>query len=336
MTLASLPVERTQHGVLTRPQAAERFGRAAVRRHLLAGRWVVVGRAVVLHNGPLRPEQVLWAALLSAARGAVLGSWSALAFDGLPTTSALPPHVVIPDGARRNALEGPLRGTLITRSAVLDDREVHPGRLPARTRPPRSVVDAAVRARSPDQARLALVRGVQAGVVRPGELREALRRRGRCRHLGLLLDTVDDLDGGVRSLPERQFAALVRRAGLPEPARQVAVRAADGRYHLDADWPRFGLSAEVHGIHHALAAQLEQDWRRHNDLTLRDGRRVLHFTSHQVRTNPEAVAAALAAAMFDLPTSTRSPDLGTRIRAVTSGDRHQVGRSSGAASSTGA
>ena len=142
-----------------------------------------------------------------------------------------------------------------------------------------------------------LIQGVQAGVTRPQDLRSALRRRGQCHYLAVLHETVGDLEGGVRSLPEQRFAALVRRAGLPEPARRVVVRSPDGRHHLDADWPDADVSAEVHGVHHAHAAQPEHDWRRHNDLTVLTHRKVLHFTSHQVRTRPDEVAAVLAAAL---------------------------------------
>jgi hypothetical protein len=216
--------------VLTR-QVAERFGAPAVRRNLAAGRWVAVGRVVVLHDGPLPAEQLLRLTVLSGLPGSALGSSSALAFDGLRTAAALPPHLVIPDGARRPVLPGPVAGVVITRSVALGLDDVHPFRVPRRTRPA-------------------------------------------------------DPDGGIRSLPEQDFATLVRRAGLPAPQRQALVRDGAGRYYLDADWPERGLSAEVHGIHHARMSQLERDWDRHNALTVRAGRRILHFTSHQVRTDP--------------------------------------------------
>jgi very-short-patch-repair endonuclease len=292
-------VEQVQCGVLTITQATERFGRAALRRHLGTGRWTTAGRhAVVLHNGPLGIEQLLWLAWLSAPPGSALGSWSALALDGWCTAPAVPAHLVIPCHARRPRLPIQLEGTTVTRSAALGDEDVQRIRMPARTRPARSLVDAAVRATRPEQARLALVQGVQAGVTRPADLRSVLERRGQCHHLALLRRTVDDLEGGIRSIPEHRFTLLVRRAGLPEPQRQAVVRGPTGRYYLDADWPEFALSAEVHGIHHAEVRQLERDWQRHNDLTVEGGRRVLHFTSHEVRTRPDAVAAVIARAMF--------------------------------------
>ena len=84
---------------------------------------------VVLHNGPLLPEQSLWLAVLAGPRGTVLGSWSALAFDGLRVAEALPPHIVIPDAARRPVLPERLRDTLVTRcrfgllQEIIDDLE---------------------------------------------------------------------------------------------------------------------------------------------------------------------------------------------------------------------
>jgi hypothetical protein len=45
-------------------------------RHLSGGRRVQLRRhAIVLHNGRLTPEQVIWCALLSGPRGTVLGPW---------------------------------------------------------------------------------------------------------------------------------------------------------------------------------------------------------------------------------------------------------------------
>lgn len=251
----------------------------------------------MLHNGPLQPEQVLWLAFLSGPRGSVLGSWSALAFDGLRTRDAIPAHVVIPDGARRPRLDGPLAATVLSRSTALGPADVHPRWRPARTRPARSLVDAAIRASSPDQARVVLMQGIQTGVTRVSDLRAALERRGQRRYLDVLRQTLDDLDGGVRSVPEREFSALIRDHRLPAPARQAVLLTSDGRSYLDADWPAHQVGAEVHGIHHAAAPQLERDWRRHNLITTQSGRRMLHFTAHDVRHHRETVADVLATAL---------------------------------------
>jgi very-short-patch-repair endonuclease len=123
-----------------------------------------------------------------------------------------------------------------------------------------------------------------------------LSTRGQCHHLALLRETATDLAGGIRSVPEAEFAQLIRRAGLPEPQRQIICRRPDGRYYLDADWPHRQVSAEVEGSHHRRAAQLERDWDRHNEITI-SGRRVFHFTSYAVRHHPDRVVAVLARAL---------------------------------------
>ena len=207
-----------------------------------------------------------------------------------------PPWILIKDGARKPVLAG----IRIVHSAALGPDDVHWDRRPPRTRPARSLVDVASAAQSPGAARLALIRGLQQGLTTPEQLGLVLARRGQCRHLAILRETVLDLDGGVRSLPERDFARLVRLAGLPDPQRQSVVRGKDGRYYLDADWPAVGLAAEVHGQHHLVVETLESDWSRHNDLTI-GGRRVLHFTSHAVRRNRQLVIAQLQAAWSSHP-----------------------------------
>jgi hypothetical protein len=278
-----------QHDVLDRRQACALWSPAVVRRRIAAGVWQQPHRRVVVcHNGPLSDEQRLWALLLSGPPGSALAGYSALAFDGMPEARTAPGHLVVPGGRRPPHAPG----ARVVLSRVLGPEDVHPHRQPRRTRPARSLVDAAIGCVHAGAARLVLIRGSQAGVARPGQLTDALARRGQCHHLAVLTETIGDLGGGVRSLPEKRFGELVRRAGLPPPRRQAPVRTPDGRYYLDAEWPQIGLAAEVHGVHHAHVDQLESDWVRHNELTLR-GRRVLHFTSFAVRHRGDAVVATL-------------------------------------------
>jgi very-short-patch-repair endonuclease len=282
-----------QDGVLAGQQAAALFGHSLVARRIRRGLWQTpLPHVIVCHNGPMTPIQRRWAALLACPKGSALGGWSALAFDGVPGSLDRPPHVLIPDKARKPRLDG----VIVSHSRALGPADVHPDRLPRRTRPARSLVDAASRCTGPEAARLTLIEGVQVGASTTAQLAAVLATRGQCRHLGLLQETLIDLEGGIRSLPERQFTRLLERAGLPRPARQVPVRGPGGRYYLDADWPWAGVAAEVHGTHHGLVRQLDADWRRHNALTV-GGRRVLHFSSFAVRRAPEQVAAVLAAAL---------------------------------------
>lgn len=278
--------------VLSRQQAIERHGAAHLRRCLAHGIWQSPFRGVVVtHNGPLTARETAVAALLSCPPGSVLGGWSALELDGMTGLGERPPWILIKDGARR-----PDRpGVRITHSAALGEDDVWPDRRPPRTRPARSLVDAASAAPSAAAARLMLIRGQQQGLVVPQQLGLVLPTRGQCHHLGVMQETVLDLEGGIRSVPEREFAQLVRQAGLPDPQRQALVAGPDGRFYLDADWPEVGLGAEVHGQHHREAQVQEHDWSRHNALTV-GGRSILYFSSYAVRRERPMVISTLSAA----------------------------------------
>jgi very-short-patch-repair endonuclease len=282
-----------QQGVLSLRQTIPGISRSAVHRHLRAGRWQRPWAGVVVtHNGPLTPQQRLWAALLGCPPRAALGGWSALAFDGMPDGLTSPPRVLLPPGARRPSMPG----VIFEYSSQLGAEDVHPGAHPRRTRPARSLIDAAARATSPARARLVLVRGVQEGLVTPGQLEAALHTRGQCRHLGLLRETVTDLEGGLRSIPEAEFARLLLKRGLPLPEHQHFLQRPDGRFYLDAAWPTRLLGVEVEGSHHRLADQREHDWVRHNRATVA-GWRLLHISAYEIRHEPETVAGLLREAL---------------------------------------
>ena len=65
----------------------------------------------------------------------------------------------------------------------------------------------------------------------------------------------------------------------------------------DAWWPEAGVAAEVDSREwHLSPADWERTLRRHARLSVH-GILVLHFTPKQIRTEPAAVAAAIAAAL---------------------------------------
>lgn len=79
----------------------------------------------------------------------------------------------------------------------------------------------------------------------------------------LVLQTICDVEGGSRSLPEIEFLRGLRRAGLPTPTRQRVVRRRDGRYHLDAEFDPYRVTVEVNGAQHLeLLAKEHDDLRR--------------------------------------------------------------------------
>ncbi|WP_210503010.1 PDDEXK family nuclease [Nocardioides xinjiangensis] len=255
-----------QGGALSRSQLyAAGFTRAEVRANVRARRWQRVGRhVVVVHNGPLAEETVLWAAQLSGGPRARLDGASSLVASGLTGFTVERHRVSVPRGAR--VFRDELVDVRQTRRWRDDDLAPGPG--PARTRTEVAAVRAALWARSDRQAALLLTMAVQQGVASAELVARALLRVKRDRRLALVTDVVTDLLGGVRSLAELDFARACRDRGLPEPSRQAVRRGPDGRYYLDVLWEEWGVVVEVDGIQHVLADHVVADALRHNDVTL--------------------------------------------------------------------
>lgn len=249
---------------------------------------------MVAHSGPLTDEEELWAALLAAGRDAVLGGLTAVGLDGLTGFESRVIHLVVPADRR---VRTSLPGVVVHRSRVLGPDDVHPARLPPRTRLARSLLDASAWSGSGDRARAVLAAGVQQRLVRPDQLEAALGRRPRLRRHALIAATLADIAGGAQALSELDFARLARRYGLPAPDRQVMRLDRDGRRRwLDAYWEEARLAVEVDGLWHMEATAWWADMRRGNDLII-SGLRVLRFPAFVVRDQPGVVAAQIREAL---------------------------------------
>ena len=268
-----------QDGVVTTAQALQFMSRHRLAALVSSGRWQRPARGVlVAHNGPLTPAQRDWVALLAAPPGSALGGLSALSHDGFDAFRVLRPVVVTKMGAAPFAYEDVDRHW----SKFLDSQDVHPLRTPPRTRPARSVIDAASWEPQERRARAIVLAAAQNGIVSTRHLREALTRRGMCRHRGLIVESYLDAMGGIQSLPERDFDRIRIECRLPRPDRQAVVRRNDGKYFLDVWWKRFNLACEVHGIPHMRVENWDNDLLRLNEFTIR-GKRTLVFSSYAIR-----------------------------------------------------
>lgn len=282
-----------QCGVLSVAQARTFMTRGQIRARLEAGSWQRPYRSVlVTHNGALSGEQRLWACLLAAPSGSALAGPTAAQLGGLYGFESSTVWLVVPHNQQ------PPRGVdaVLLRSSQLSPVDMHSSRVPRRTTIERSVLDMAIRAPTPAMTRAPLLAAVQQRLTVPDRLTGALSRRGNCPHRRLIVETIADAAGGVHSLPEREFAQIIRNRGLPEPARQRVVRRRGGHYYLDADWPELGLSAEVHGIPHLQVRQWDADLDRFNELTI-SGRHILQFSSYAVRHMSERVGDQLERAI---------------------------------------
>lgn len=220
-----------------------------------------------MHSGPLTWDQRLWAGLLAVPTGSALAGPTAAQLNGLLGFEDDRVWVAVPGNHRRVARTG----MVVVQSRVLSPPDVHPTRQPSRTSIERSVLDMSIYAPSERAVRAPLLAAVQQGLTTPDRVRDALGRRGRCRHRALIAETITDAECGVESLPESEFERIRRRRGLPSPTRQRIVERADGRYYLDADWDRYELTVEVQGIPHLSVANWDADVDRLNELSI-DGR----------------------------------------------------------------
>jgi hypothetical protein len=281
--------------VLTNREASQRFGSGRTRWAVDSGRWQRPSRGVVVtHNGPLSPEEQLHVAVRSAPRGSVLSGPTAAALGGLRGFESTAIHLTIPHRSRWVDAEG----IVIHRSAILTPDLVQGD--PARTRIERSVIDSASWTSAPRRARAIVMASVQQRLTTPARLLEALGRRGNLAGTRLVRESVLDAAGGLESVPEAEFALLLKREGIPDPVRQVAVLCPAGRYRLDAVFDPPGVAVEIDGAHHRDPTQSDADLRRQNELLI-EGRPLLRFSSFEVRHEPRNVAMVIRRALH-LPT----------------------------------
>jgi len=132
---------------------------------------------------------------------------------------------------------------------------------------------------------LLLTMAVQQRLVTVTALTEAMGDVRRHRRRRFVLRLLLDLQGGVQSLAELDFARMCREAGLPEPDRQVVHGLGDGQAVVDVEWIEYDLIVEIDGVQHRAAPMVVADAIRQNDLTIRRSA-VLRIPVLGLRTEP--------------------------------------------------
>lgn len=260
--LAELAEHR--HGVLYRPDLA-RAGvpRWLVQAELRARRWQRTGRqTVVTHNGVLTDAQRRAVAALEVGPRAALDCVTALQHDGIDVEGDGELHVFAPKGSTPRHPSG----VRVHESRRFDESDVVIRDGVRMVRIPVAAVHAAIWAPTDQQARFFLVLAVQQRRATSQQLRAVVDAMVRCPRRAVLLGAIADLDTGVRSMSELDFAGALRRHGLPEPDRQVVRRRPSGREYLDCRFGRFRLTVEIDGVQHDEPEQRLSDVVR--DLTL--------------------------------------------------------------------
>ena len=292
--LALVEVADRQAGVVTRSQLyALAFSRLQVDRAVAAGRWRAFGRTViVLHNAALTEEQKQWVAVLRVEKPVALAGLSAAAAGGLTGFEPDRVHIVVPHDTHTHA---PAWIKLHESRRFRADDILRTGGVP-RTRPDRSLIDAATWSKWPLRACAILCAGVQQRLVTSDQLERELRIAGPVRHVAIMRSILGDIGGGGHTLAEIGLGALALRAGLPAPHRQALRREPSGKVrYLDAEFDLPDGSAfvvEVDGFVHLKPISWWNDMSRQNEIVI-GGRPVLRFPSVTVRLEPEVIVDQL-------------------------------------------
>jgi hypothetical protein len=202
-------------GVLGTSLALRFVTESQLRRRITSGRWQKPSRGVVVaRSGPLTGRQLVRAALLRAGPQAVLAGLTAARLDGFKgfddkrPIRETPIYLLVPCGYKQRT--PPLGLNVVTRySRVLTDLDVHPTRLPRRTRIARSLIDAAVWMPTDRGAMAILAAGVQQRLVRADELRQVTGRVELLHRRKLIIETLGDIAGGSQALSELDFTRQV-------------------------------------------------------------------------------------------------------------------------------
>lgn len=268
----------------------------SIRGQIQARRWQRIGRAVVLHNGPLPRAERERVILVNSGPRAVLTAFTAVQALGLSGWERETIHVLVPAGARVVRTPGiPAR---VHYSGDWGGVERTAGR-PLHRMAPSLVLAASTFAR-PRPAVGVLAAGVQQRLVTSRQLAVAIGACPRVRHRHVMLAAIHDIAQGAQALSEIDFVRLCRRFRLPPPDHQTVRRDPAGRRrYLDATWrlpDGRTLGVEVDGALHLAPRRWYDDQLRQNELALR-GVVVLRFPSVVIRTDAALVASQLRRAL---------------------------------------
>jgi hypothetical protein len=285
-----------QEGVIGRRQALRHMSEKAIRHRLQTGRWQFAHRGVYLtHNGPITEQQRRWVAALAVGHGyvATLGGLTALAVLGMRGRPSRQIHVLV--SAVRQYRQPPPY-VVVHRTRHLPPEDRHRMGSPPCTMPARSLIDAAQWARSDEEAVAVIAAGFQQRLVGAVDMEPVLARMTRIRRRPLIVAAVADATGGAESIAEVDFARLCRRAGLPEPSRQVVRMDSGGRRrYRDVYFDEWRVHVEIDGAQHMEVTSWYADMRQQNEIAI-SGDRLLRFPGWKVRhRQPEIVAQTRAA-----------------------------------------
>jgi hypothetical protein len=227
-----------------------------IKFRVASDRWRQVYPGVyTTFNGSLSYGTQLWAAVLSAGRGAVLSHETAAELNRLADQRDRLIHVTVPVTRRVTTVEG----VCVHRTGRVTEA------LPAQDFPPRTTVEETVLdltqvAKTFDDVCGWVTRAIARELTDETRLHAAMTKRERLRWRADLHEVLEAAVTGDHSVLEFRYHRDVERAhGLPEPGRQVPFTAKDGRRgRRDRVYREYGVVVELDG---RLAHPEESRWK---------------------------------------------------------------------------
>ncbi len=258
------------------------------------GPWQVLLPGVYLAvSGTPSLRQKEMAALLYAGPGSLITGPMALLHHSIRSVSVLDTiDVLVPAGRQR----------LDTGFARLHRTTRMPTRIsssgPVRLAlVPRAVADTARKLTSLRDVRAVVADAVQLGRCTISQLAEELRNgpvKGSATFRSVLAEVAD----GIRSTAEGDLRDLIRTARLPMPLFNPSLYLGDTFLAKpDAWWPDAGVAAEVDSREwHLSPEHWDRTRRRHTQMAVA-GIHPLHFSPHDIRTDPATVIKSITDAL---------------------------------------
>jgi very-short-patch-repair endonuclease len=285
-------IAAAQYSVVTLAQLLSLgLSASAVRTRVAGGRLFRRHRGVfVVGRADLSLKGKWLAAVLACGKGALLSHISAAALHELLSARAGLPHVLVNRGGGRGH-----PGIKVHRSYLLEaaDRTVIDG-IPC-TSVARTLLDIAA-----TEPAWVLSKALnQAAIDRKldvSDVQELLGRVGRHKGAARLRAAMGDKEIGAdrtKSVLERRFLSLIRKAGLPYPAINEWMAIEGEEMQCDFVWHAQRVVVEVDGWEtHQTKTAFEEDRRRDRILRLA-GWTVLRFTWADVIDRPGEMASAV-------------------------------------------
>jgi len=258
------------------------------------GPWQVLLPGVYLAvSGAPSLRQKEMAALLYAGPGSLITGPMALLHHSIRSVSALETiDVLVPTGRQRlNAGFARLHRTTRMPTRISSSGPVRLALAP------RAVADTARQLTSLRDVRAVVAEAVQLGRCTISQLAEELRNgpvKGSATFRSVLAEVAD----GIRSTAEGDLRDLIRTARLPMPLFNPSLYLGDTFLAKpDAWWPDAGVAAEVDSREWHLSPEHWDRTRRRHTQMAAVGIHPLHFSPHDIRTDPATVIKSITDAL---------------------------------------